>query len=251
MKKFIVMLFFFMNIYTVAEQDYYEQLNKLIFSGASDAKLIEWCLNSKALLNFKEIIKLAQSGINEQLISCLLKNAAEFPEITGILKYDNGSFWVAENIRCYFRKYEGKMILVITNLDEKGKRIGGEVPYEEQIAERKYWEERRKAEYAEAIAEKSPEQITIPEPPKQAVVEYVSVPTYSIPYSPYFHYYPLYPYFSITKITDFSNNCLNCNYINDTPNNFPATKNKLGERRNFKGPSAFPLGINPGPRVKP
>ncbi len=244
MKKIIFMLLLLSSIFLSAEEDYYAQLNKLIISGASEAKLLQWCINSKALLNFKDLVKLAQSGINELVIDCLLKNAAEAPEITGILKYENGSFWVGENIRCYFRKYDGKMTLVITNLDEKGKRIGGEVPYEEQIAERKYWEEKRKSELTESIPQRLTQQNIIPEVPKQAVVEYVSVPTYSIPYSPFIYYSPLYPYLSFTKAHNFYNNCLNCNFINDSPDNLLPTRNKSGEIRNFKGPSAFPMGIS-------
>lgn len=258
MNKVISLIIFLINIMIVIPQeDISDQLSKLITANLSQDKILEWCKNSKAILNFKDIIKFSQLGLNEDVINCLLKNASENPQDTGIIKYENGSFWIAENIRCYFKKSQNKLTLVITNLDENGKRIGGEVPYEEQLAEKRYWEEKRAAEAEElsrTIAPKYIEQSYVQEPPKQAVIDYVSVPTYTMPYGYFVPYNPLSFYLPYIKAPSFYNNCFdfsNCNFniINEKQDNIPPSINNKIHRRNITGPNAFPLGIkNPIPR---
>jgi len=77
----------------------------------------------------EEIIQLKQAGVTERVIQYLLKvsspNTEMLPAVAG------EPVQVSQNMRVYqTRDKNGRMITVATNLDENGKRMGGEAPPE-------------------------------------------------------------------------------------------------------------------------
>ena len=120
-----------------AKESPFEQIIAMHDKGQTTNQLMTWCENSSkstAILTFQEIRKLANENYPLEFIECLLQKAAQFPEITDILKYENHSFWLSGNMRGYFKPEGDRLKLVITNLDEYGARLGGEVPLAEQLA---------------------------------------------------------------------------------------------------------------------
>jgi hypothetical protein len=78
-------------------------------------------------LTTQEIIQLKEAGVTERVIQYLLKLST--PETEKLPGPEGESVQVSKNMRVYqTRDKNGKIITVATNLDENGKRIGGELP---------------------------------------------------------------------------------------------------------------------------
>jgi hypothetical protein len=78
-------------------------------------------------LTTDDVIMLREKGVSEKVIDYLLKlslSTSAAPQ-----KQEGESVWLDKNLRAYHsRDKKGKPILVVTNLDEKGKRMGPPPP---------------------------------------------------------------------------------------------------------------------------
>ena len=75
----------------------------------------------------QDVLLMKDAGVSDRVISYLLK--ISHPEKVELPKQEGESVWISENIRAYrTRDKNGKVIEVVTNLDEQGKRVGGEIP---------------------------------------------------------------------------------------------------------------------------
>lgn len=179
---------------TAAGKTTYNQIIAMHEEGQSVKQMMTWCENLKSTeaLIFQEIRSLANDDFPLEFINCLLQKAVQNPD-SGIIKYENESFLLSENIRGYFKQEHGHLKLVITNLDQHGSRLGGEIPFEEQLAQKRYFEERyareaREAQEAENYREPY-EQPPLVQPPEQSMTAYEYVPPYQI-----IDIRPIYPY---------------------------------------------------------
>jgi hypothetical protein len=78
-------------------------------------------------LTTDDVIMLREKGVSEGVIDYLLKLSNTTSAIPQ--KQEGESVWIDKNIRAYHaRDKKGKPILVVTNLDEKGKRMGPPPP---------------------------------------------------------------------------------------------------------------------------
>jgi hypothetical protein len=78
-------------------------------------------------LTTDDVIMLREKGVSERVIDYLLKLSPSASPIQQ--KQEGDSVWIDKNIRAYHsRDKKGKPILVVTNLDEKGKRMGPPPP---------------------------------------------------------------------------------------------------------------------------
>jgi hypothetical protein len=88
-----------------------------------------------------DVILLKNEGVSEKVISYLVRLSN--PEKFDLPKQEGESVWISDSIRLYkTRDKNGKLVEVLTNLDEEGNRMGGVVP--EQTAQA---EEERYPEY--------------------------------------------------------------------------------------------------------
>ncbi len=84
-----------------------------------------------------DIILLKEAGVTERVIQYLLKFS--HPERTKLPESEGESVWISDHMRIYqTRDKNGRKIQVVTNLDEEGKRMGGEVPPEASKPEDRY-----------------------------------------------------------------------------------------------------------------
>ena len=104
-------------------------------SGKSIEEVLSYCENAEppVIFSFRELTRFANLNPPLKLLDCLLRKAVNYSELTGIIKYDGKAFWISERVRCYFKEEDGIIKLLITNLDEKGNRIGGEVKDVERV----------------------------------------------------------------------------------------------------------------------
>jgi hypothetical protein len=97
-----------------------EDIVKLSKANTSDEVILQ-LIQKEGLakpVTSKEIVYLKQQGVSDRVIQYLMKvSAAEKSESS------------QENMRSYYTTTKsGKRILIVTNLDENGKRMGGEIP---------------------------------------------------------------------------------------------------------------------------
>ncbi|HSE42386.1 MAG TPA: hypothetical protein VLH08_16590 [Acidobacteriota bacterium] len=143
-------------------------------------------------LTTADVIALREKGVSERVIEYLMKLSQS--ETSAVSKQEGESVYITKNIRAFqTRDKKGKPILMVTNLDENGKRMGPPPPPNPE-----------------------PEVYREPEPPKEVYVtvrheepersmdeeEYLEEPYYdsgmpyypanNIPYGGY-PYYPVYP----------------------------------------------------------
>jgi hypothetical protein len=128
MKILLVMLSLFL-LSTFAQAVTVEQIAKLAELQTKD-ELILQMVEREGLdrsLTSDDVIMLREKGVSERVIDYLLKlstTASPTPQ-----KQEGESVWIDKNIRAYHsRDKKGKAILVVTNLDEKGKRMGPPPP---------------------------------------------------------------------------------------------------------------------------
>ncbi len=185
MKKiniFILIVFIFnIEIYLFGLNNSKQILIDKYIGGEEHNKLINYCekADPPVIFSFRELIRFINLNPSIKLLDCIVRKSAEYPDISGIYKYEKGSFWISENVRCYFKEEGDSVKLVITNLDEKGKRIGGEVTADEQVTDRKYdteTYERTYEEYTKDVPERIvQEEVTHIEreaPPAEYVISY-------------------------------------------------------------------------------
>lgn len=194
----LVIFLFYELTFTVTNSN--QKLIDKFIAGESIDNLLTYCESAQPpiMFSFREIIRFANLNPPINLLECIIKKASAFPEFTGIIKYQKGNFWISENVRCYFKKENNTIKLVITNLDEHGKRIGGEVVQQELMQEYEYYKEANNEQY-EQNDEKTKRilQPVVPDterqpPPAEFVVSY---PNYiSYPANPYL-IYPCLPEF--------------------------------------------------------
>ncbi len=135
----------------------------------------------------KDIVYLKQQGVSDRVIQYLIKLSAE-----------EQSAFADKNMRSYYKTTKnGKQIRVMTNLDENGKRMGGEIPPDPEPAQQQAPvyehppqeirvvvenDSRRDDRYEEDYPEYVDDRYTMPGFP--------SYYPYSTPYYPYYPYNP-------------------------------------------------------------
>lgn len=131
----------------------------------------------KTPVTTKEVLFLKQNKVSDMVIDYLLQNT--------------GSTQVSENLRTYYTtNKKGKRIRVVTNLDEKGRRMGKPIPPEIYREEKQYEKvEEAPREIVVTVRHEEPvqpEPDEYPEPqPTGIPLDYVYGPSY-YPYSPFF-----------------------------------------------------------------
>jgi len=164
-----------------------------------------------------EVVYLKEQGVSERVIQYMLK--VSNPEKEKLPPQEGESVSISDKFRAYYtRNKDGKLVKVITNLDEEGKRIGGEAPpaepEEQQIASTKAYEQpremrvvveqepdRRKQDYQEVYSEDYRDRYSRP-----SDYDYYEAPFYStgIPLYGYYSYPYSYPsYFQFPFHTRF------------------------------------------------
>lgn len=85
----------------------------------------------------QDALQMKDAGVSDRVISYLLQGS--HPEKIKLPEQEGESVWISENIRVYrTRDKNGKVIEVVTNLDEQGKRVGGEIPAESNPPDERY-----------------------------------------------------------------------------------------------------------------
>ena len=135
MKQFLAIIFV-LGVVSVCSAISTTEIIQLAKLNTSEELLIDLIQRSglDRPVNTQEIIQLKQAGVTERVIQYLLKLSA--PETEQLPKQSGQSVHVSENMRVYQTRDEnGKIITVATNLDENGKRMGGEVPPEPETVQ--------------------------------------------------------------------------------------------------------------------
>lgn len=102
------------------------QLSKLKTGDELLIELIQKSPLDKSITT-QDVLLMKDAGVSERVITYLLK--VSDPEKIKLPEQEGESVWISENIRVYrTRDKNGKVIEVVTNLDEQGKRVGGEIP---------------------------------------------------------------------------------------------------------------------------
>lgn len=187
----VIIAIFLFNKLTFTLTHSNQKLMDKFIAGESIDNLLTYCENAQPpiMFSFREIIRFANLNPPINLLECIVKKASDFPEFTGIIKYEKGNFWISENVRCYFREENNAIRLVITNLDEHGKRIGGEVAQQESMPEYEYNQEANDEQY-----KKNNEEIKRIIQPVAQDTERQPPPAEFIVSYPNYTYYPANPY---------------------------------------------------------
>jgi hypothetical protein len=188
MKTFIFILSLFL-ICNFAQAVTVEQIAKLVELQTKD-ELILQMVQREGLdrpLTTDDVIMLREKGVSEKVIDYLLKLSSTSNTVQQ--KQEGDSVWLDKNLRAYHsRDKKGKPILVVTNLDEKGKRMGPPPPPTPEIV------------YVPEEQPKPPQEVHVtvtheqPEPPYDEYLEEPPSPYYDSYYPG--GYYPggYYPY---------------------------------------------------------
>jgi hypothetical protein len=106
-----------------------DQVVKLSKQKTSDDLLIQ-LIQKEGLdkpVSSKDVIALKEKGVSERVIQYLVK--LSHPEKHKMMRQEGNSEWISDNMRAFYTTTkDGKKIKVITNLDQNGKRLGGELP---------------------------------------------------------------------------------------------------------------------------
>ncbi|MCI0415554.1 hypothetical protein L0222_22495 [bacterium] len=147
-------------------------------------------------ITFKDVIFLKQQGVSERVIQYMLKLSDM--EVQKQPPQQGKSVYINENMRAYYTTTKkGKQIRIVTNLDEAGKRMGGEIPPDPEPQEQYVVRsEGRPAQEIRVVVEDSRRDRDYDEPdyPEYVDDRYVTpgYPLYS-PYYPIPSYYPHFP----------------------------------------------------------
>jgi hypothetical protein len=180
--------------YAAVSLDDIVKLSKLKTSDEVILKLVQKEGLNKPVTS-KDVVFLKQQGVSDRVIQYLVKlsdtEAQKLPPQQG------KSVYIDENMRAYYTTTKsGKRIRVVTNLDESGKRMGGELPPDpEPPQEQPMARYERPPQEIRVVVEdpRREEDYAEPEYPEYVDDRYV-MPGYPL-YSPYFStpYYPYYP----------------------------------------------------------
>lgn len=137
----------------------------------------------------KEVLFLKQNKVSDVVIDYLLQTTERKDQV--LPKQEGESTQISENLRTYYTtNKKGKRVRVVTNLDEKGKRMGKPIPPAEYREEKQYEKvEEAPREIVVTVRHEEPvqpEPDEYPEPPTNGIpLDYVYGPSY-YPYSPFF-----------------------------------------------------------------
>jgi len=160
-----------------------EQIGKLAKLHTSDEIILQAIQKNKLdhPLNSKDIVYLKEQGVSDRVLSALMEKKDE--------KDQKEDAW-----RVYHTTDKnGKRVTVVTNLDEKGHRMGGEVPPEEYVPEPAQKESSLFPKEIHVTIENTPsEQPVRDDYDQEEPLTPTGMPAYNYGYSPY---YPVYsPY---------------------------------------------------------
>jgi hypothetical protein len=145
-------------------------------------------------VNFKDVLFLKQQGVSDRVIQYLVKLSDSTPQ--KVPAQQGKSVYINENLRAYETTTKsGKRIQVVTNLDEKGKRMGGELPPDPEPQEQKVVRYERPPQEIRVVVEDSRRDNGYDE---SDYPEYVDDPYITPGYPLYSPYYPIpsyYPHF--------------------------------------------------------
>jgi hypothetical protein len=137
--KYLLMILFILGIVWSCPALSTQEIIQLSKLNTSDKLLLDLIQSSKLdhPVTPQEVILLKEAGVSEQVIQYLLKISN--PETAKLPQQEGESTWISDSMRVYqTRDKSGKVIRVVTNLDEKGQRSGGEVPSEPSQPEERY-----------------------------------------------------------------------------------------------------------------
>jgi hypothetical protein len=161
-----------------------EQIGKLAKLHTSDDVILQAIQKSKLdhPLTSKDIVYLKEQGVSDRVLSTLMEKKEE-------QKDQKEDAW-----RIYHTTdKKGKRVTVVTNLDEKGHRMGGEVPVEEYVPEQSQNESTMFPKEIHVTIENAPSERPVrddydqEEPPPQP-----GIPLYNFNYPSYYPMVPLY-----------------------------------------------------------
>jgi hypothetical protein len=144
-------------------------------------------------LSTADVITLREKGVSERVIEYLMKLSPG--ETSVISKQEGESVYITKNIRAFqTRDKKGKPILMVTNLDENGKRMGPPPPPNPEPEV--YRESEPPKEVYVTVRHEEPERRFdedeyVEQPNYDSGMPYY--PAYDIPYGGYYPYYPVYP----------------------------------------------------------
>ena len=196
MKAFLTALFLLLAsfAYATVSLDDIVKLSKLKTSDEVILQLIQKEGLGKPVSS-KDIIFLKQQGVSDRVIQYMVKlsdtQSQKLPSQQG------KSVYIDENLRAYYTTTKsGKKIRIVTNLDEKGKRMGGELPPDPEPQEQQVVRYERPPQEIRVVVEDSRRDDGYREPdyPEYVDDQYVTpgYPLYS-PYYPIPSYYPHHP----------------------------------------------------------
>lgn len=143
----------------------------------------------------KEVLYLKQNKVSDAVIDYLLQTTDRKDQV--LPKQEGQSTQVSENLRTYYTtNKKGKRVRVVTNLDEKGRRMGKPIPLDAYREEKEY--ERVEEAPREIVVTVRHEEPVRPEPD-----EYPEPPTNGIPLDYVYgsSYYPYSPFFQTPILT--------------------------------------------------
>jgi len=146
-------------------------------------------------VNFNDVLFLKQQGVSDRVIQYLVKLSDSTPQ--KVPAEQGKSVYINENLRAYETTTKsGKRIRVVTNLDEKGKRMGGELPPDPEPQEQNIVRYERPPQEIRVVVEDSrrDDDYNQPDYPEYVDDPYITpgYPLYS-PYYPIPSYYPDFP----------------------------------------------------------
>jgi len=140
----------------------------------------------------KDVIFLKQQGVSDRVIHYMVKISGH--DKSKMAPQEGQSTWLSENLRAYYTTgKKGKKIRVVTNLDEQGKRLGGEAPPDPQpdaepVQSAQQYEIPREIRI---VVEQDNRRDDRYEEPQYVDDRYI--PPSQLNNSPYYPYYPAYP----------------------------------------------------------
>lgn len=128
MKSPLVLLLFLLGV-SAASAITPEEIIRLIQLKTSDDIVVQLIYSNplSAPLTPSEVIELKKNGANERILSTLLSHTGLRHD--ALPRQESESYWVNESARYYYtRTKDGERRVVVTNLDEKGNRMGPPPP---------------------------------------------------------------------------------------------------------------------------
>jgi hypothetical protein len=190
--KFALAAFLVLTMVSASSAVTLDDIVKLSKLKTSDSTIISLLQKDplKSPLSTKDVVYLKENQVSDAVIDYLLRNSNEESQI--LTKQEGESTQLSENLRSYYTTdKKGKRVRVVTNLDEKGRRMGKPLAPETNTVVKEY-----------EPVEEPPREIIVTvrheEPVPPEIEEYPEEPvTNGIPldYAYGSSYYPYSPYF--------------------------------------------------------